>query len=238
MMGMDAPQIVAKVKAGPGAGSLFTAHDAAAELSRKHNELAARIQALQSKMAGAWTGNAADQARVGAGPLVQASEVAGQHLAKAQDLYISQGNSFNSLKATVDHNDPGPKPDSTWMSRNIPFLSSRDEEIDTWNQKAQVVVDGYNNYHGESSTNSAQWPRGYGQLGLPPGGAGVVVQQDPGTGARLRQARLRRRQRPRRWSRRSAEPGQRREWWASAACARSRPRRTGSRRSGQPGTGT
>src|SRR5207248_4947738 len=182
MMGMDAPQIVAKVKAGPGAGSLFTAHDAAAELSRKHNELAARIQALQSKMAGAWTGNAADQARVGAGPLVQASEVAGQHLAKAQDLYISQGNSFNSLKATVDHNDPGPKPDSTWMSRNIPFLSSRDEEIDTWNQKAQVVVDGYNNYHGESSTNSAQWPRGYGQLGLPPGGAGVVVQQDPGTG--------------------------------------------------------
>lgn len=175
-MALSAPEIVARVKAGKGPQDLYSAHDAAANFARKHDEITGKIEALQRRMSGSWTGNAADQARVGAGPLLEASKVAAGHLATAQSLYLGQGDSFRGLKAEVDQNDPGPKPASTWWSDTVPFLSSRDEEIDTWNQKAQVIVESYGGYHTESSANSAGWPKEYGQLGLPPGGAGVVVQ--------------------------------------------------------------
>lgn len=170
-MALSAPEIVARVKAGKGPQDLYSAHDAAANFARKHDEITGKIEALQRRMSGSWTGNAADQARVGAGPLLEASKVAAGHLATAQSLYLGQGDSFRGLKAEVDQNDPGPKPASTWWSDTVPFLSSRDEEIDTWNQKAQVIVESYSGYHTESSANSAGWPKEYGQLGLPPGGA-------------------------------------------------------------------
>ncbi|SFQ50798.1 PPE family protein [Amycolatopsis arida] len=177
---MDALEIVRRVKSGAGPESLYGTADLAREMAGEHERVAQKVQRLRAAMESHWEGPAAGQAHAGAGPLVQASDVSAGHLAEAQNLLTGQGSSFTDLKNKIG-DGPGPPPGETFLSDNLPFLTSRDEEIEAWNARAQQVVDNYHLYHGQSTHNSARWPTDYGQLGLPPGGGDIDV-RTPGTG--------------------------------------------------------
>ncbi|OZM74858.1 hypothetical protein CFN78_01190 [Amycolatopsis antarctica] len=180
-MALGANEIAALLQGGPGPESLFTSQDAANSLSLQHEQVARSMASLQNAMTSSWQGVASQQAFAGAGPLVQASDVSAGHLSNAQTLLSGQGNSFNEAKNAIG-TGPGPKPESTFASDNLPFLTSRNEEIDAWNAQAQEVVDRYNTYSDQSTHNASNWPTDYGQLGLPPGGVDFAVKPPVGDG--------------------------------------------------------
>jgi hypothetical protein len=174
-MAYNAPQIVSLVKSGKGPADMFAGSHQAASMAKLHEEIANDMRVLQGAMQEHWTGDAAGQAYSGAGPLVQASQVSGQHLQQAQTLYSGQGSSYSNLQNKVNSvADLGTRPQNDWVSGTpFSFLSNRADQINQWDQKAQQVVDSYNVYHGQSTDNSSKWPAQYGELGLPPGGAGI-----------------------------------------------------------------
>ncbi|WP_093571846.1 hypothetical protein [Amycolatopsis rubida] len=179
-------QIVSLVKKGQGPAGMYEGADQTSNLARLHREIANDMRQLQGKMSQYWQGDSAGQAYAGAGPLVQASQVSGQHLQQAQELYHGQGGSFQQLHSKIqDIGDVGDKPSDDWVSGTpLSFLSNRQDEIDDWNQKAQAVTESYNAYHQESTDNSARWadPSQYGQLALPSAGGDFTITQPGGTG--------------------------------------------------------
>jgi hypothetical protein len=174
-MAYDAPKIVSLVKSGKGPADMFAGSHQASSMAKLHEEIANDMRVLQGAMQEHWTGDAAGQAYSGAGPLVQASQVSGQHLQQAQTLYSGQGSSYSDLQNKVNSvGDLGTRPQNDWVSDTpLSFLSNRSDQINQWDQKAQQVVDSYNVYHGQSADNSSKWPAQYGELGLPPGGADI-----------------------------------------------------------------
>ncbi|UKD60010.1 hypothetical protein L3Q65_21535 [Amycolatopsis sp. FU40] len=183
---LSAPEIIALVKSGKGSDDLFHGSDMSRGFSTDHNDVADKMLQLQGKMSQYWQGDAAGQANAGAGPLVQASKVSGQHLQAVDGLYSGQGGSYNTLKSKVQSvGDIGDRPSDdlvsgTWFS----FLSNRADQIKQWDEKAQVVVDSYHGYYGESQNNSGQWagPSQYGQLTMPAAGGDFSVGQPGGSG--------------------------------------------------------
>ncbi|MEC3978187.1 hypothetical protein [Amycolatopsis sp. H20-H5] len=190
-MAYTAQEIVALVNQGKGPTDMYAGGDHSSELSKLHDKIAEEMLQLQGAMQDHWQGDGAGQAYAGAGPLVQASQVSGQHLTQAEQLYQGQGSSFKDLQGKVaeaNHPEPlGDKPKDDWVSGTwVSFMSNRSNEIDAWNQKAQQVVDGYSTYHGQSTDNSGRWaaPSQYGELGLPPGGADITpTSPDTGPGS-------------------------------------------------------
>ncbi|WP_020662742.1 hypothetical protein [Amycolatopsis benzoatilytica] len=186
MANLSPQEIVRLVKSGKGSVGLYQGSDQSAQLSAQHEQIAGEMRRLQSSMSEFWQGDSAGQAYAGAGPLVQASQTSGQHLAQAQDLYQGQGGSFNSLQSKIQGvGDLGDKPANDWVSDTpLSFMSNRADEIDAWNKKAQIVTDSYSTYHSQSSDNSAQWtnPSQYGELALPSAGGDFTVTQPSSTG--------------------------------------------------------
>jgi hypothetical protein len=183
-MAYTAQQIVALVNSGKGPEEMYSGSTDASGMSALHEDIANEMRELQGAMQEHWSGAAAGQAYMGAGPLVQASQVSGQHLTQAQSLYTGQGSSFSDLSGKVKAvGNLGDRPADDWVSDTpLSFLSNRSDQIDQWNQKAQQVVDSYSVYHGQSSDNSIRWPAQYGELSLPSGGAGIqtAVPGEPG----------------------------------------------------------
>ncbi|WP_037368590.1 hypothetical protein [Amycolatopsis orientalis] len=179
-------QIVDLVKHGSGSGGMFAGGGVSSQLSALHQDIANHMRELQGSMSEYWQGDAAGQAYTGAGPLVQASQVSGEHLQEAQSLYQGQGESFNTLHAKIQSvGDVGEKPADDWVSGTpFSFLSNRQDQIDEWKRKAEAVTESYNAYHQQSTENSARWadPSQYGQLALPSAGGDFTVTQPGGTG--------------------------------------------------------
>nr|AXL06373.1 hypothetical protein [uncultured bacterium] len=173
-----AQQIVDFLKTGPGPESLFESSEAAQQMAAKHLEARDMMSRLQSAMSEAWSGNAAAQAQAGAGPLLAASEVSAVHLAAAQNSLMTQGADYADLRNKVG-DGPGPQPQEDFLSRHLPMLTHKDEEIAGWNAKAQEVVQHYGTYHGQSTDNTAGLPRDYGDLTLPAGGADIEHAEKP-----------------------------------------------------------
>lgn len=167
-----AQQIVDFLEAGEGPGSLFASGELAQQLAAKHVEARDMMARLQSAMSEAWAGDAAGQAQAGAGPPLAASEVSAVHLAAAQSSLMNQGSDYADLRNKVG-SGPGPRPEEDFLSRHLPMLTHKDEEIAGWNAKAQEVVQHYGTYHGQSNDNASTLPRDYGELTLPSGGADV-----------------------------------------------------------------
>ncbi|WP_409183448.1 hypothetical protein F9C11_03160 [Amycolatopsis sp. VS8301801F10] len=186
MANLTPQEIVRLVKSGKGSGGMFHGSDQSAALSAQHEDIANEMRQLQSAMDEYWKGDAAGRAYVGAGPLVQASQTSGQHLAQAQALYSGQGGSFDGLRSKIESvGDLGDKPADDWVSDTpLSFMSNRADEIEAWEKKAQEVVNSYQAYHGESTENSARWadPSQYGQLALPSAGGDFTITQPGGTG--------------------------------------------------------
>ncbi len=173
-----AQQIVDFLKAGGGPDSLFESSRLAQQLAAKHIEARDMMTRLQSAMSEAWSGNAAAQAQAGAGPLLAASEVSAVHLAAAQNSLMTQGSDYADLRNKVG-DGPGPQPQEDFLSRHLPMLTHKDEEIAGWNAKAQEVVQHYGTYNGQSLDNTAGLPRDYGELTLPSGGADLAHAEKP-----------------------------------------------------------
>ena len=191
-MAYSPQQIIQLVKSGKGPNGMESGGDQSAQLSTLHSQIADDMLQLQGAMAEHWQGDASGQAYAGAGPLVEASKVSGDHLLQAHNLYTGQGSSFRDLQGKVAAvGNLGDKPADDWVSNTpLSFLSNRSNEIAAWNQKAQEVVGSYNTYHAQSTDNSGRWasPSMYGELELPtaggdikpssPGGAGTIVPLD------------------------------------------------------------
>jgi len=173
-----AQQIVDFLKSGDGPDSLFESSQLSQQLAAKHVEARDMMTRLQSAMAEAWSGDAAAQAQAGAGPLLAASEVSAVHLGAAQSSLMTQGADYADLRNKVG-DGPGPQPQDDFLSRNLPVLTHKDEEIAGWNAKAQEVVQHYGTYNGQSSDNTAGLPQDYGDLTLPSGGADIEHAEKP-----------------------------------------------------------
>jgi hypothetical protein len=173
-----AQQIVDFLKSGDGPESLYASSDLAQQMAAKHVEARDMMTRLQSAMSEAWSGDAAAQAQAGAGPLLAASEVSAVHLSAAQNALITQGSDFADLRNKVG-DGPGPQPQEDFLSRHLPVLTHKDEEIAGWNAKAQEVVQHYGTYAGQSGENAAGLPQDYGDLTLPAGGADIEHAEKP-----------------------------------------------------------
>src|SRR5699024_2873989 len=171
-MGMDAHQIATAINSGSGPEGLFNEGSEIKDLADRHNRVIGRIKALQDRMEQSWQGEGADAARAGAGPLVDASKVAKEHMDKAGTLYEGQGDSFNKVKSSVGEG-PGPKPDiqtSTIVGHaGVPHVTNS-YELKKCNEEAEQVSEDYKKYQTESMSNSTKWPGDYGKFGLPEGG--------------------------------------------------------------------
>ncbi|MEV6872824.1 hypothetical protein [Amycolatopsis sp. NPDC051128] len=173
-----AQQIVDFLKSGDGPESLFASSELAQQMAAKHVEARDMMTRLQSAMAEAWSGDAAAQAQAGAGPLLAASAVSAVHLGAAQNSLMTQGADYADLRNKVG-DGPGPQPHEDFLSRNLPVLTHKDEEIAGWNAKAQEVVQHYGTYNGQSTDNAAGLPQDYGDLTLPSGGADIEHAEKP-----------------------------------------------------------
>jgi hypothetical protein len=173
-----AQQIVDFLKSGDGPESLFASSELAQQMAAKHVEARDMMTRLQSAMAEAWSGDAAAQAQAGAGPLLAASAVSAVHLGAAQNSLMTQGGDYADLRNKVG-DGPGPQPHEDFLSRNLPVLTHKDEEIAGWNAKAQEVVQHYGTYNGQSTDNAAGLPQDYGDLTLPSGGADIEHAEKP-----------------------------------------------------------
>ncbi|MEV7091768.1 hypothetical protein AB0M80_02895 [Amycolatopsis sp. NPDC051045] len=173
-----AQQIVDFLKSGDGPNSLFASSELAQQMATKHIEARDMMTRLQSAMSEAWSGNAAAQAQAGAGPLLAASEVSAVHLAAAQSSLMTQGSDYADLRNKVG-DGPGPQPQEDFLSRHLPMLTHKDEEVAGWNAKAREVVQHYGTYNSQSNDNTAALPRDYGELTLPAGGADIEHAEKP-----------------------------------------------------------
>src|SRR5699024_7978945 len=182
-MGMDAHQIATAINSGSGPEGLFNEGSEIKDLADRHNRVIGRIKALQDRMEQSWQGEGADAARAGAGPLVDASKVAKEHMDKAGTLYEGQGDSFNKVKSSVGEG-PGPKPDiqkSTSVGHGGVPQVTNGAALEKWHEEAEQVVDAYKKYQTESRSSSTQWPDDYGKLGLPEGGKDFKVDMPTGS---------------------------------------------------------
>ena len=177
-----AEQIAALINSGSGSESMHRGGGLTEKMSKEHLELVREMQDLQRAMEPHWQGDAAAAAYAGVNPLIEASDVSGQHLSKARTLYEGQGSSFDDVKAKVGYG-PGPQPEPQYGSpHNYGVQQTNTAEVDAWHEEARKVVDAYKLYNGQSDHNSASWPEDYGKLGLPQGGADFTVAM-PSTGS-------------------------------------------------------
>ncbi|MFF0149653.1 hypothetical protein [Amycolatopsis sulphurea] len=185
-MALTPQQIVDLVNRGKGSAGMYDGATVANGLSQRHDAIADRMLRLQGKMSQYWEGDSAGQAYAGAGPLVDASKVSGQHLEQANQLYTGQGNSFKDLDGKIKSvGNIGDRPADDWVSNTpLSFLSNRSHDIEEWDKKARVVTEGYGLYHGQSTDNSGRWadPSQYGDLAMPSAGGDFSVTQPGGTG--------------------------------------------------------
>ncbi|MGA6093114.1 hypothetical protein [Amycolatopsis sulphurea] len=184
-MALTPQQIVDLVNRGKGAAGMYDGATVATGLSQRHDAIADRMLQLQGKMSQYWEGDSAGQAYAGAGPMVQASQVSGQHLEQANQLYTGQGNSFTVLDGKIKSvGTIGDRPADDWVSNTpLSFLSNRSHDIEEWDKKARAVTEGYSLYHGQSTDNSGRWadPSQYGDLAMPSAGGDFSVTQPGGT---------------------------------------------------------
>ena len=172
---MDGKQIYDNFRQGDTSGLRGVA-DQVATLSSSYLDRAQGIKALQDRMNQAWTGNAADAANAGAGPLAQAFRQTAEPLDTTKASVDMQAETFEASNHAVVEVPPKPDKPSPWsigLKSAIPiagpFMAADDvksyqdgmKAYNAANERNVRVMDQYSN--ATTSTQSAL-PTDYGVL--------------------------------------------------------------------------
>jgi len=174
-MRVDGKQIYENFKQGNTDGLKNTA-DGVKELQDAYRERGESIKALQQKMASAWTGDAADAANAGAGPLEKAYYDSSEPLDATRFSVKEQAAGFDaSGHAVVEVPDKPDKPGawSTGLKAAIPiagpFMAANDiknyqEGMANYNAANETNVRVMDQYNDVTNTTKATLPTQYGTL--------------------------------------------------------------------------
>ncbi len=172
---MDGKEIYENFKQGRTDG-LKEAADKVKELQDAYTERAQSIKALQQRMASAWTGDAADAANAGAGPLEKAYYDSSEPLDATKISVHSQATSFDaSGHAVVQVPDKPDKPSawSTGLKAAIPiagpFMAANDvknyqEGMARYNEANETNVRVMDQYNDATTSTKSVLPTQYGTL--------------------------------------------------------------------------
>ncbi|GAA5128191.1 hypothetical protein GCM10025762_58140 [Haloechinothrix salitolerans] len=181
-MGYTAQQIADMLQSGEGPNSYYESSTTSRELVNEYKERQSSFARLIGRLETAWVGESGDAARGAMRPLSEASKVSSENQHNVSMQMDTQGESFNRVKNTVG-TGPGPKPESTFASDWVPIFTDRDEQIESWNAKAQAVVDAYNSYYEGTKQNAGVFPSSYGTLTGDPKKIDFNVGSSGGTGS-------------------------------------------------------
>lgn len=174
-MRVDGKQIYENFKQGNTDG-LKDAADGVKELQDAYAERAQSIKDLQLRMASAWTGDSADAANAGAGPLEKAYFDSSAPLDATRDSVHAQAATFDSSgHAVVEVPDKPDKPSawSTGLKAAIPiagpFMAANDvknyqEGMAKYNAANETNVRVMDQYNQATNTTKAVLPTQYGTL--------------------------------------------------------------------------
>ncbi len=167
MGGYSATQIYQMFHSGPGTTGMYHATDGAATQMSTQDDLNNQIIQLNSKMAGAWDGEASEQAMSGAVPLANAAQDATNALAVHQNVLSSQAEAFTTARNSVT-NVPSQMPNNTMNDVLAVFgdTGPLDDQISQYNASSQHNVAVYQTYAQTSSITADSMPQSYGQIPL------------------------------------------------------------------------
>jgi len=174
-MRVDGKQIYENFKQGNTDG-LRQAADDVKSLQKAYTERGESIKALQQRMASAWTGDSADAANAGAGPLELAYFYSSDPLDATKDSVTAQASGFDaSGNAVVEVPDKPDKPSawSTGLKAAIPiagpFMAANDvknyqEGVAKYNEANETNVRVMDQYNNVTNTTKSTLPTQYGTL--------------------------------------------------------------------------
>ena len=174
-MRVDGKQIYENFKQG-NTGGLNDAADGVKELQDAYTKRGESIKALQQRMSSAWTGDAADAANAGAGPLEKAYWDSSEPLDATRFSVKEQAASFDAsghAVVVVPDKPDKPSPWSTGLKAAIPiagpFMAANDvknyqEGMARYNEANETNVRVMGQYNDVTDTTRATLPTQYGTL--------------------------------------------------------------------------
>ncbi|WP_432844728.1 WXG100 family type VII secretion target [Amycolatopsis sp. CA-161197] len=172
---MDGKQIYQNFRTGNTSG-LRTAATQVQELSSAYLERAQSIKDLQDRMAKSWTGNGADAANAGAGPLEKAFADTADPLDMTNASVEMQASSFEDSSHAVVEVPPKPDKPSPWttgLKAAIPiagpFMAAHDQnsyqdKLNKYNAANDTNVRVMDQYNGVTTSTKSVLPTQYGTL--------------------------------------------------------------------------
>jgi hypothetical protein len=163
----SATQIYQMFHSGPGTTGMYHATDGAATQMSTQDDLNNQIIQLNSKMAGAWEGEASQAAMSGAVPLANAAQDATNSLATHQNVLSSQAEAFTTARNSLN-NVPSQMPNNTMNDVLAAFgdTGPLDNQISQYASSSQHNVQVYQTYAQTSTLTADQMPQSYGQIPL------------------------------------------------------------------------
>lgn len=172
MVEMSGQEIYDNFHNGVGPEGLATGAAAVKEVAARYRERAQEIHRLTIEMESAWQGDAAGDARRGAGPLLTEHEVASHHLSVSEDLTDRQSGSFFRARNSVVPVPPAPSDVPPWGPLSPGWMPHK-QRVQEHNDAARHNVDVMNVYSGASIYNTDHLPTSYGSLAGDESGAVV-----------------------------------------------------------------
>jgi hypothetical protein len=172
---MTGEQIYRNFTEAEGTGSLAGGADEVRRLKGGAQQLADDIMRLADRMSDAWQGDAADGARLGAMPLVQAHHAAIPLMDTSQDLSQRQVGSFGDAKNAVRPVPPEPATPDPWSMISMDAEVTYAGQVTAHRIAAQHNVDVMRGYENASFFNTKGQPTSYGTI--TPDGAVVVLNE-------------------------------------------------------------
>ncbi|GAA4534397.1 WXG100 family type VII secretion target [Amycolatopsis samaneae] len=189
---MDGKEIYENFTKGDTKG-LRAAADAVADLSSSYMERAQSIKALQDRMKKAWTGDAADAAGAGAGPLEQAFQETAEPLDVTKASVDTQASSFDASGHAVVEVPPKPDKPNPWttgLKAAIPIagpsmamndVKSYQQGMQKYNAANENNVRVMDQYSSLTSSTKSALPTDYGVLQSDGAAISVKEPTPPGT---------------------------------------------------------
>ncbi|WP_370932955.1 WXG100 family type VII secretion target [Amycolatopsis sp. cg13] len=162
--------------------SLDSSRAAAEELKGVHENLGKMLANSQKALDSFWKGTAADGAKQGLNPLIQASQTAAQNLDRTQQSMADQSSSFTTTKNSV-RQVADSRPDDQKLSDYVSIGASDDEKAAAkFDSDTKFNVEQYTNYEVSTNPRISFLPADYPSAHDPNVSAGGINPTDSGTG--------------------------------------------------------
>ncbi|WP_191259277.1 hypothetical protein [Amycolatopsis oliviviridis] len=158
---MPVPEVVRLVQAGD-SSSWFQNSDTAHLASNKHSQVAAKLSNMLNNLEPAWTGKAAEGARVRTKAFTTVVDSAGSALNANGDNVADSAHGFNRAKGSME--PMGDPPDKGFFDVASPWDTDTERAINEYNAKAQRNLGIYNSYAAHVDSQGQGLRADYGEM--------------------------------------------------------------------------